>query len=144
MRFLSLLVVLILALSGSLLLAACGQSSNSGQENAAEEAAPTQDMTTQSTPAPSEGAETLNMMAAVGDHVELTGTAGCGHCQFGKGEGCSIAMQIGDVVYILDGMTEDVETFNQANAGKQISVVGTLTDAGDPQHIQVESHQVQL
>jgi hypothetical protein len=144
MRFLSLLAVLIFALSGTLMLAACGQASNSGQENAAEQAVPSQETTTESAPAPTEGAEVMNTAAAVGDHVELTGTQGCGHCQFGKGEGCSIAMQVGDVVYILDGMADEVEAFNQANAGKQISVVGTLTDAGDPHHIAVESHQVQM
>jgi hypothetical protein len=143
MRFLSLLAVLIFALSGALMLAACGQASNSGQENATEQAAPSQE-TTPPSPAPTEGAEVLNTAAAVGDHVELTGTQGCGHCQFGKGEGCSIAMQVGDVVYILDGMADEVESFNQANAGKQITVVGTLTDAGDPHHIAVESHQVQM
>ena len=79
---------------------------------------------------------------AVGDKVELTGVAGCGHCSYHVTESCSMAMTVGDVVYILDGIQEDTEAFNQRSSGKEISVVGVLTDAGDPKHIQVESHQI--
>jgi hypothetical protein len=80
-------------------------------------------------------------VAAVGDAVNLTGTAGCGHCTFGKGEGCAMAMQLNDVVYILDGIDEDTEAFNERLAGNQITVAGTLSDIGDPHHIAVESYE---
>ena len=79
-------------------------------------------------------------VAAVGTAVNLTGTAGCGHCTYGKGEGCAMAMQVDDVVYILDGIGEDTEAFNQRMAGSEITVAGTLTDIGDPHHIAVESY----
>jgi len=126
-----------LALFLALALVACGGA------NESEPAAETHDdAMAQSEVQPEVQPELQAATYAVGDKVELTGVAGCGHCSYHVTDSCAMAMSVGDVVYILDGIDDDTEAFNQRTSGKQISVVGVLTDAGDPKHIQVESHKI--
>jgi len=129
-------LALFFALVGVLALVACGGAPDS--EPAAEDHAA-------STPAEHvqpEATEAVAASYAIGDKVELTGVAGCGHCSYHTTDSCAMAMQVGDVVFILDGIDEDTEAFNQRTSGKEIQIVGTITDAGDPMHISVESHEM--
>jgi len=136
MRFLNLCLVAIL-----LLAIGCAQQSDQAAEESHEA----------TTPAPAEeatghetgGEAVVATTVSVGDEVTLSGTAGCGHCNFQKGDSCAMAMQVADgTIFILDGIEEDTEAFNQRTKGLQISVVGTVTDTGDPHHLDVESYEM--
>jgi len=130
MRFLS--ILLILALVG---VVGCGQEA---AENNTEQAA---EHVEDAAPADTEAA--VASTVSVGDELTLAGTAGCGHCNFQYGEGCAMAMKDANgIVYILDGIDEDTEAFNQRMSGKEITVVGKVTETGEPHHLAVESYEM--
>jgi len=145
MRILSVISVLVLCFS---IVACGGQSESSDQSAATAGSAEHSESAVDATQHAEQHAEHAEEAAAaalsyaVGDKVELTGVAGCGHCTYHIGDGCSMAMEADGVVYILDGIDADTEAFNQRMSGKSITVVGTLSSDGEPAHIQVESHQM--
>ena len=136
MRFLNICLVLVLFLAFGCAEQSGDQAAETTQETTAEpkEEAAGHDAGTEAVAASA---------VSVGDELTLTGTAGCGHCTYAKGTSCAMAMQVADgTVYILDGIEEDTEAFNQRTDGLEISVVGKVTDTGDPHHLAVESFEM--
>ena len=80
---------------------------------------------------------------AAGTEVTLTGSLGCGHCTFGKGEACAVAVQTADGgVYILRGVEESSELFEDRMSGKEIRVVGTLAEGDGAQFLDLKSYEM--
>lgn len=74
----------------------------------------------------------------VGDAVKLSGTLGCGHCNFSTGDGCSAALQTTDgVVYILD-VDQGHEAFQNRMDGGSAQVAGAVKST-EPLMVTVES-----
>lgn len=114
--------ILMFSLVALLALAAC--SSGGGNDQAAEPAA---DHNAQAAPAETPDA-TAQPAVMTGD-VEIAGTLGCGHCTHSIGESCSAAVQTADgAVYILEGMSEGDELFDERFSGKTITVRGTAVE----------------
>jgi hypothetical protein len=90
-----------------------------------------------------EAARTVTVEAAGGE-VVLTGTLACGHCTFHKTPACAAGLQTADgKMYILDGVAEGSELFEERNSEKQVKVVGTLGEMKDQmQHVMVESYEM--
>jgi hypothetical protein len=129
MRFLS--ILLVLAWIGFVGCTQKAADDAGGQQATAENAAP----------AKTEAA--VAMTVNVGDELTLTGTAGCGHCNFHIAESCAMAMQVADgTVFLLDGIDEDTEAFNQRTKGMEITVIGKVTEAGDANRLAVESYEM--
>ncbi len=72
----------------------------------------------------------------------VSGTLGCGHCNYSVGEGCSAALKTADgKIYILDGVAHDAEAFTERMSQPEIKVTGVLAE-GDPGHIAVQSYEL--
>ncbi len=127
----------VLAVLLALALVGCG-----GSQTQEEHGATTTDEThsqAASETAPAEGAP------AEGSMVTLTGTVGCGHCNFGKTEHCSSAIQTAaGELYVIDGVGQDDELWKlrEENA-KQCEVSGTVTKGEDGlMHVTMSSYKV--
>ena len=110
---------LLISLLAIFALAAC---SSGGGDNA------TQETAAEATEAAAETTETTAEVAAAPiqtGEIEIAGTVGCGHCTHQIGEGCSAAVQTADgAIYILEGVGEGDEPFEQRFDGKMITVRG--------------------
>jgi hypothetical protein len=77
--------------------------------------------------------------------VTLSGTVGCGHCNFGKTSECSAAIQTADGnVTVIDGVTHDSELWKlrEENA-TPAEVTGTVAQGPDGlQHMQMASYKI--
>ncbi len=101
----------------------------------------TQSAATESAPA----ADTETPAAEASAPVTLTGTVGCGHCNFGKTSSCSAAIQTaaGDV-YVIDGVEHDSELWKlrEENA-KACEVTGTVAKGDDGlMHLNLGSYKI--
>jgi hypothetical protein len=96
---------------------------------------------TATTPAP---ATDMADAPAPGTEVVLTGNLGCGHCTFHIGTSCAAAVQTADGgIYILRGVEQDSELFQQRKSGKEVRVVGTVSEGEDgTRFLDLESYQM--
>jgi hypothetical protein len=130
MRILS--ILLVLALIG---VVGCTQQASEGTGD--------QQAVTTKEEAPAKTEAVAAMAVNVGDELTLTGTAGCGHCNFHIAESCAMAMQVADgTIFLLDGIGEDTEAFNQRTKGMEITVIGKVTEAGDANRLAVDSYEM--
>jgi hypothetical protein len=112
----------------ALVLAGCGGGGGETAQDQAAEAMDTASETMEST------GEAMTALAAQEGEVLLTGTMGCGHCNFHQGDSCAAAMKTTDgVVYIFDGIGAGHELFDDRKSEKPITVVGQAMDK-DGQH----------
>ena len=99
------------------------------------------------TPAPAatgEMAATTESGQAAAGEIVLTGTTGCGHCNFHKTESCAVGLQTADGhIYVIDGVGEDTEVWNQRFAGKKMTLKGTMAAAQKDglDHVQMASYE---
>ncbi len=97
------------------------------------------------TPAATEHAvATTESGQATEGEIVLTGTTGCGHCNFHKTESCAVGLQTADGhIYVIDGVGEDTEVWNQRFAGKKMMVKGTMAAAQKDglDHVQMASYE---
>ena len=84
------------------------------------------------------------MAAKAGSEVVLAGTLGCGHCTFKTTESCAVGVQTADgATYILDGVAEGDELFQERQSGKDVRIVGTMAEKKDDgQHVMVVSYEM--
>ncbi len=103
-------------------------------------------------PAPAEEATTAAVETATGTAIEttapatafevdqvvtITGHTGCAHCSFHVADSCAAAIQSNDGQVIVLDVPEDHELFTSRYDGKQVTIEGTVVDAGTPPHIAV-------
>jgi hypothetical protein len=78
--------------------------------------------------------------AAVTATNTLTGTSGCGHCDFKLGDSCSAAMKTADgKIYVLDGVDPESELFKERMKGHEITVKGEIQIVDGQPHMEVGS-----
>ena len=74
--------------------------------------------------------------------IELVGTTGCGHCNFHKTESCAVGLETADGhFYVVDGVGQDTEVWNQRFSGKKMKVKGTVAAKGGLDHVQMASYE---
>jgi len=116
-----------------LALGACAQQSSEQSGDTANDTAASTE--THSTPAAGE-----SQSEASAASLEISGNLGCGHCNHGIGESCSAAVQTADgTVYILEGMGEGSEPYDQRFSGGSITVAGTVAERDGVKYITVDS-----
>lgn len=129
---LTLATALLLAAS----LAACGGSSKEKSGVAQDHSAPASGMSA-AKPAAEQAMNTSTEGA-----MELVGTTGCGHCNFHKTESCAVGLQTADGhFYVVDGVGQDTEVWNQRFSGKKMKVKGTVAAKDGLDHVQMASYE---
>ncbi len=72
--------------------------------------------------------------------VTVTGTLGCGHCNFHIGESCSAAIQTADErVYILDGLAAGDDLYDHRFDGGRYQVTGRAHDVDGVHHLSADN-----
>lgn len=129
---------LIFSLVALLALAAC---SSGGNDQTAEPAAD-QAAEATTTPAETDAAGTTTAEVRTGE-IEIAGTLGCGHCTHSIGENCSAAVQTADgAVYILEGLAEGDEPYDDRFSGKTITVRGGAVERDGVGYVTVTSFEM--
>lgn len=119
-----------------LLLAACSSGSKN-QEGAADHSA--------STPHPAAKTATATTPAATladGAEMVLTGTSGCGHCNFHIGDSCAMGLQTADgKIFILEGPSvgEGTQIWDDRMASKPLKVKGKVSERNGQAYMMVAS-----
>jgi hypothetical protein len=76
------------------------------------------------------------------DEVELQGKIGCGHCNYHKGDGCSVGLKTGDgKIYLLDNASK--ELMDARFDGGKLQVKGTVTDKDGTLHVHASSTKLE-
>lgn len=115
--------MLLIAFLAVFALAAC---SSGGGDSATDETTPAAEAESHGEAGTEAEVATANVLTG---EIEIAGKLGCGHCTHGIGEGCSAAVQTADgAIYILEGMAEGAEPFDQRFDGKQITVRGNAVE----------------
>jgi hypothetical protein len=94
-------------------------------------------------PAPG-AATTQTGDAAAGGEIQVTGTLGCGHCNFHVTPECSASMKTATgALYVLDGVSEGSELWSKRlEPGHEITVVGTVLEAEGIKHVAMTSFEI--
>ena len=122
-----------------LLIAGCSsggssdQAANNAQTNATtEEHTNVADMPKEAIDSAKEAAAKVEQASMPeGQEVTVTGTLGCGHCNYHVGTSCSAAIQTADgVIYVLD-VPQDSEWFQNRYDGGDLKVTGKIHHEGE-------------
>ena len=71
-----------------------------------------------------------------GTEVTLTGVVGCGHCTYHIANSCSTALKTDDgTVWILDGIDEGDELFENRYEGTEVTMAGVVSYVGGVAHL---------
>ncbi|MFN8547485.1 MAG: hypothetical protein U0527_05815 [Candidatus Eisenbacteria bacterium] len=117
-------------------LVACGGSSKENGGVAQNHAAPAGGMTA------AKPSADQAMSASTAGAIELVGTTGCGHCNFHKTESCAVGLETADGhFYVVDGVGQDTEVWNQRFSGKKMKVKGTVAAKDGLDHVQMASYE---
>jgi hypothetical protein len=83
--------------------------------------------------------ETTPVMA---EPASVSGTMGCGHCNYGVTPACSAALQTADgVVWILEEVDEQSELFQQRKELGMVSVTGTAREEAGVHYLAVTAYE---
>ncbi len=121
-----------------LLLAACSSGGNHQAGSADPTASKAATNTAGTTATPSTSTTTL----ADGVEMVLTGTSGCGHCNFHIGDSCAMGLQTADgKIYILEGPGVGAETqiWNDRMESKPLKVKGKVSERNGQAYVTVAS-----
>ncbi|MBK8233625.1 MAG: hypothetical protein IT349_06005 [Candidatus Eisenbacteria bacterium] len=125
--------------------AGCGGGAETKHDSAAAKSAPAQHQA--APPAGNPGHTAVTQAAggaagAMGAEMVLTGTTGCGHCNFHKTEACAVGLETADGhFYVIDNVGEDTELWNSRFAGKKMTVKGSVAAKDGLDHVQMASFE---
>ncbi len=126
-------------------LIACSGETQSDAKTAAQDAAKSAEETMEH--ATNKAAEVTGKVAdqaaqilPAGREIELSGTMGCGHCNYQVGNSCSAALQTADgTVVIIDGISHDDDLYKNRFDQEEITFKGIVSYDGDQAHVKMTS-----
>lgn len=126
-------------------LVACSSETESDAKTAAQDAAKSAEKTMEH--AANTAAEVTEKVAdqaakilPVGQEIELSGTMGCGHCNYQVGNSCSAALQTADgTIVIIDGVSHDDDLYKNRFDQDEVSFKGVVSYDGDQAHFKMTS-----
>lgn len=127
---------ILVVLAAAVALAGCGTSSEKSNDTAMKDDHAGSMTEQHADAAPATEQKPAAEVIPAGTEVTLTGAVGCGHCTYHIGTHCSAAMQTADgTIWILDGIEEGNEIFDNRFDGGEITMAGTVSYVDGVAHL---------